>query len=338
MDLEDLMDSGEIFDLCNNISNNMMEETPIKNTYSCKVCGTSDLLFDDHSEVCNRCGAVSYKIDRSHEFNASGVPRCGTIVNKFITGFNVGTNISKLFNRQLSMIQRWNAIAYKEKMLFLVHRTLSEKGIELGLTRKIIDSAQILYKKVYELKTAKGKQKIHRGINKQSIIAASLYNGAKIDKVFLNYHEVAKKFNISEGDLTKGNKLFVKALNQENENKHIVHQIQNTKPIEIIRCYRKELNLENDVLFRKIEKICMKLESIDLMNDHQDQSIAASCVIYLHGKTFKHDQICKIFDISIATLNKTYKQILKFDRLLTDDKVYEAFKKHYLNLKNQLCL
>jgi transcription initiation factor TFIIIB Brf1 subunit/transcription initiation factor TFIIB len=180
------------------------------------------------------------------------------------------------------------AMSYKDKAQYEGFQQILSSTSSLGIPKKITDDAFKYYKKIFDSKNS------FRGINRDSIIAASIYISYRINNFPQTVDEIAKIFHLNNAATTKGCKQALEIINLlekniANEDKTVYCM---AKPSHFIARYCNKLEIRCE-LTMLCKFICLKLEYLELLQENTPQSIAAGVLFFV---------ICR-FNIGITKKN-----------------------------------
>ena len=169
----------------------------------------------------------------------------------------------------------------------------------------IIDDALRFYKKISEAKT-------YRGLNRDGIIAASIYISCRVNNYPRTAKEIADIFNLDNTSATKGCKNVMTIMNEiehnDNEEKIVLNK---TTPIAFIERYCSKLNI-NSELTKLCKFIALKIEKQNLIPENTPHSIAAGIIYFISqlcNLNISKNLINNISKISEVTINKCFKKL-----------------------------
>ena len=296
------------------------------------TCSNFVIGYDqDGIETCQSCGFIMINnSDISTEENETFVSGSNRMNNNNIEKASLGTNICG--SSYLSRINSWGIWMnnYKEKT-FLDLIDVIKTHCQNKIPKIIIDNTISCMKEINNIKHLTGNNKgnfvIIRGLNKKSLIAASVYYSSKLTNYPLTTIEISKLFNINTKDLTKGEKIFDKLVSKEFKKKTLISHKKEIK--QFVERYTKILN------FTKIQKnkcidICQNLIRIEQNLIKGSPSLQAIACIYLCSKYMEipitKKQIYESVSVySDTILNKVYKSIMKFQNILCDNDVTDEW-------------
>ncbi len=311
-----------------NISDNITNITNITNIISqinydlCMKCNESIYLNNEGFYVCGntKCGLIHKNIlDQSAEWryygaedNSSSDPtRCGMPVNPLLEESSYGCKVMCSGSTSYEMLKikrytEWQSMPYKEKSQYDEFQRITCMAQQGGIAKIIIDDAIRLHKRISE-------QQTFRGLNRDGIIAASIYISCR-----KNFHprtakEIANIFKLDATSATKGCKNAITIINnmEKDFEKNDKINLCNTTPGDFIVRFCSKLHI-NAELTKLCEFIAMLVEKQELIPENTPHSIAAG-IIYLVIQTFElrinKKDINKVSGISEVTINKCYKKL-----------------------------
>ena len=328
-DIWNLIDSLEIND----------EEERSDVIESCPSCNSSNLYTDksDGIIVCSECGLkIRDILDRSPDWNSINSSndhnsRCGCPTNFFFPQSSLGTKVSNGRFSRISILEKWSQMPYKERSRYEVLKYIETKCNKHNVSQPIIDNAKNLFNQLSKIKTItkdnKKKNLIIRGLNRKSIIAACVYNGANLQGRPRTPKEIAIIFGITEKQVTKGNRKFRDIMTKES----IVKNIKSTQSDEYIdrKEYISMLKLEAFQI-EIAKKIAINVKRLDIATDHQPASLAAGSVMLMANilnMNLSKKKISETFKISQVTIIKTFRKIFPYRKVLISNEATEKILK-----------
>ena len=305
----------------------------------CDHCKELLILGDEGFLVCKNslCGII-YKdiVDYSPEWRYYGgddnnnvdPTRCGLPINPLLIESSYGCKVicqNKCNTWEMKKIKRytdWQSMPYKEKSQYDEFQKISILAQNGGIPKIIIEDAFIYHKKISDIKT-------FRGLNRDGIIAATIYIACKINGYPRTAKEIANIFILDNSSATKGcknatiiiNDLEINELNNHKTNYCI------TTPDSFIERYCSKLGI-NSELTKLCKLIAIIIQKNDLIPENTPPSIAAGIIFYISN--ICNLNICKkkiniISEISEVTINKCYKKIENLNYDLIPKKIYEKY-------------
>lgn len=321
------MDDDNIWDVFDELSS---EEKPIKkDTSICSSCGSNDLVNDSSKGylVCRNCGVFdSIGFDNGLEKTSydddKEVSRCAGPTNFFLPKSSIGTTIGGVGNNRIKMLQKWSQMPYKERSLYEVIQKIESRCKKYNIPKSVIDNAKILYKNISETKyDDSNKTIIIRGINRESLIAACVYYGARMQKFPRTVKEVSDIFELKITQVTKGCRKFLDIM----ENNPIISNMISTNAVDFIERYAGKLKIKRNFIEQAIQ-ISNNINKLELISDHQPPSIAAGSIMIMsviNNLNLNKKMISEVFNISEVTISKTYNRIIKYKDILINDELVE---------------
>ena len=306
------------------------EKNNIIETNECKECssrlyyGEQDFLFCTNP----KCGIV-YKdfIDFGAEWRYYGADdnnntdptRCGMPINPLLVESSYGCKVqcsrsSSYEMRKIKRYTEWQSMPYKEKSKYDDFQIITLIAKNSGIPKIIIDDAIRYYDKLSDAKT-------FRGLNRDGILAASMYISFSINRNPRTSREIANIFQLDNTSATKGCKNAINILNDIESGMEAKDMTILTKstPCSFIDRYCSKLNVNQE-----LTKLCMfvakLVETQNLIPENTPHSIAAGIVYYISlscNLNINKNDIHQISQISEVTINKCCKKLEKYnDKLL----------------------
>ncbi len=175
---------GGITRCCENIENYMVCDAYTK----CRVCDQEINILNSNPEKCYEGGKNTSRIGMPTSELLPDSTQGSVIQNNFISNSNM---------RMISKLNQYQGIPYKTRSLLIVFNTISENCNRNGISKKIINESQGLYKII-------SNYKISRGSNRCGIIAACIFMACKNCGSARSSSEIAKVMNIEKKIVTKG--------------------------------------------------------------------------------------------------------------------------------------
>ena len=304
----------------------------------CKKCNSYLYLGDDNFLTCQnrKCGII-YKdnIDRGAEWRFYGADdknnldptRCGMPINPLLyeSSFSCKVLCQYKTSYEMHKIKRyseWQSMPYKEKSQYDDFQYISNISQNSGIPKMIIDDAIRFYKKISEAKT-------YRGLNRDGIIAASIYISCRVNNYPRTAKEIANIFNLDNTSATKGCKNVMTIMNEiehneDNEDKIVLNK---TTPISFIDRYCSKLNI-NIELTKLCKFIALKIEKNNYIPENTPHSIAAGIIYFvsqLCNLNISKSLINNISKISEVTINKCNKKLEHYKYDLIPNIILEKY-------------
>ena len=304
----------------------------------CEQCNSHLALTEERYLACTNtsCGLI-YKdtLDSSPEWRfygaddtASGDPtRCGMPINPLLEESSYGCRVlckgsTSYEMRKIRRYAEWQSMPYKEKSQYEEFRIITDMANIAGIPKLIVDDAMRYHKKISEART-------FRGLNRDGIIAASIYVSCRINGYPRTAKEIAVMFNLDNTSATKGCKNAVSIINDiehefEDNNKTLLTQ---TTPDSFIERYCSRLSM-NTELTKLCRFIALRIQKNQLIPENTPHSIAAGIIYFVSQmcslNISKHD-VNRITQISEVTINKCFKKLESLKHDLLPTKIVEKY-------------
>lgn len=291
----------------------------------CLACGASGMaIVDDGFPTCPNpsCGAVnSVVLDYGPEWSTFGredksgndMTRCGNPANPLLKESSAACKVMRMSRcsyemRKIDKSIEWMSMPHKEKTLWDEFQYITNIGRIAGITQKIIDDALIKHKEISE-------QQMFRGVNRDSIKAASIYIAYRQNGFPRTAAEIAQMFHLDKKNATKGCALAVSILNNIERNSDKQTELCRITPALIVERYCSYFAVEDDlVLLAKF--MAHKIECLGLIRDNTPQAVASGIVFYLgqrYALPFGKPDIIAKCHISDVTIAKCYKKMVLYE-------------------------
>ena len=214
---------------------------------------------------------------------------------------------------------------YREKAWYDEFERIKGMANINGIPKKIVDEALIYHKKISE-------QKTFRGLNRDGILAASIYISCRISNCPRTAKEIACIFNLDNTSATKGCKHAIGIVNQieknvENSDKTNFNQ---TLPIDFIERYCSRLNI-NKELTNVCKFVAHKVIRNNLIPENTPHAVASGIIYFITqccSVNITKKDIYDISAISEVTINKCYKKLNKLSPDLIPPIILDKYTKH----------
>ena len=186
----------------------------------------------------------------------------------------------------------------------------------------IIYEAIQFYKKISEAKT-------YRGLNRDGIIAASIYISCRVNNYPRTAKEIADIFNLDNTSATKGCKNVMTIMNEIEHNDDSEEKIilNKTTPLAFIERYCSKLNI-NMELTKLCKFVALKIEKQNLIPENTPHSIAAGIIYFISqicNLNISKSSINNISKISEVTINKCFKKLEMYKTELIPSVILEKY-------------
>ena len=305
---------------------------------SCDLCNSAVAYTQNKLLTCTnpKCGII-YKdvLDQAAEWRYYGADdsnmvdptRCGMPINPLLKESSYGCKVvcngrSSYEMRKIRRYTEWQSMPYKEKSQYDEFQHITIMAQNEGISKMIIDCALRYHKMISEHKT-------YRGLNRDGIIAASIYIACRVNGYSRTAKEIAKIFNLDTASATRGCKNAMSIINELDSTKINSDKIKyiDTKPVSFIERYCSKLNI-NKELTKLCEFIALMIEQRKLMPENTPHSVAAG-IIYFVVQEFKLNinkkSINNVSEISEVTITKCYKKMDKIKTQLIPPVMYKKY-------------
>ena len=288
----------------------------------CSRCGTVLVTTEEGFPGCPRpdCGIMCKQVvDQSAEWRYYGADdghgsdptRAGPPTNPLLPVSSIGCRVvlsgrATYEMRKIRRYTEWQAMPYKEKSQFEEFQKITALATASGIPKLIVDDATRYHKRISEYQT-------FRGVNRDGIIAASIYIAARINKYPRTAREIASIFNLDNASATRGCKNAMTIINDlerdvgESERTSLCL----TTPMAFIDRYCSRLGIEAE-LVQLCSFIALRIQAHNLIPENTPHSIAAGIVFFVAqicsldvGKKDVH----RISEISEVTINKCFRKL-----------------------------
>ena len=313
----------------------------------CDKCNTEDHIAEDTANgiiSCMKCGTfISEVFDVSPEWKSyvdgkNSSARCNAASNFFLPQSSLGTSIGGTNRSKIKLLHSWYAMPYKERILNNDLKEIQNICRQANILKCIEDDAKIFYKILSECKHVNGKNEgeyiIVRGIKRTSLKGACLYYACKRKGDTRSPKEIAKMFNIKYKNITKGCKTYKKLMKVQ----QIPYDSHVNNPEHFIKRYCKGLHITQDYV-SEIMRIIKNIEKLNLISAHTPPSIALGTIILvieLNNLDIDKTMIAEKFDMSPVTINKAYKKIKQYKKILINDELTDKIAKVINNDKTNI--
>ena len=287
----------------------------------CPACGTLTVINDEGFPTCPSpcCGIVCKDVlDTSAEWRFHGdesscgdQTRCGMPVNPLLHESSYGCRVlasssgakSSWQMRKVRRYTEWQSMPYREKSHYDDFQRIQVHAQNGGIPKVIVDDALRYHSRISRCRT-------FRGLNRDGIIAASVYLAARSNGFPRSTKEIATIFNLDNSSATRGCKNAMTILN-ELENDMALNEktvLGETVPVDFIDRYSSRVGL-SDELTKLARFIATRITQL-----------AQFAGIEISKKEVHH-----VSDISEVTINKCYRKLVD----MQDKLVPPAIKSRY---------
>lgn len=304
----------------------------------CDRCSSVVQIGDEGYLQCTniKCGILfKDSLDQSAEWryygandNQSSDPtRCGMPINPLLIESSYGCKLicngtSSYEMKKIRRYTEWQSMPYKEKSQYDEFERIKVMANNSGIPKFIIDDALFYHKKISEEKT-------FRALNRDGIIAASIYISGRINNFPRTAKEIAAVFNLDNTSATKGCKNAITILNKLEKNvvgneKTVLCE---TRPVSFIDRYCSKLNI-NSELTKVCKFIALCIEKKNLIPENTPHSVAAGIVYFVCqtcNLNISKKEVKSVSEISEVTINKCYKKLETLKTSLIPAKIIKKY-------------
>lgn len=286
----------------------------------CIDCGDSMFISDEGFNCCSSksCGKIfkeildygpEWRFYGADDTNNTDPTRCGLPVNPLLKESSFACEIicnsrSSYEMKKIKQYSKWNAMPYKEKSKYDDFQIICALASNSGIPKIITDDAIRYYDKISNIKT-------YRGVNRDGLLAASIYISCSVNNYPRTSKEIADIFKLDNTSATRGCKNALSILGDlENEDidKTVLH---NSTPSSFIHRYCSKLSINAE-----LTQLCLFIASIvektKLIPENTPHSISAGIVYFVCQKcnlNISKKTINTISKISEVTINKCFKKL-----------------------------
>ena len=306
----------------------------------CHCCESILMINDEGFLNCSNktCGIV-YKdiIDHSAEWRYYGADdsnicdptRAGPPINPLLKESSYSCKVlcsGGKTSYEMHKIRRytdWQSMPYKEKSQYDEFQLIINISQNAGIPKMIIDDAMKYHKKISEAKT-------FRGLNRDGIIAASIYVSCRVNNFPRTAKEIADIFNLDNTSATKGCKNALSIINDIdfNQKDNEVLTLNQSTPVTFIERFCTRLGI-NKELTNLSKFVAHKITNINLIPENTPHSIAGGIIYFISQNcnlNISKNEINSISKISEVTINKCYKKIEEYKYDLLPKIIIQKYK------------
>ena len=304
----------------------------------CKDC-KGDVEFNEDGFITCRnkkCGKIhsdftnknaEWRYFNGDESGGGDQTRCGMPINPLLRESSFGCKVlNGKYSQEMRKIRQyteWQSMPYKEKSLYDEFQHIMTLASNSGLPKIIIDGALLYYKKISEHKT-------YRGLNRDGIIAASVYIACRINSYPRTSHEIAMMFYLDNASATKGCKNAINIINEleSNMEQNEKTKLCMTRPISFIPRFCSRLKFPHE-LIKLCEFIAIRVEMSNMIPENTPNSIAAGIVffvVYHCNSGVSKIDISEVCEVSEVTINKCYKKLEQNKDILIPSLIKNKYK------------
>jgi transcription initiation factor TFIIB len=286
----------------------------------CTLCDSSEIILNNGQMICTDCGNINYDIiDTNPEWRYYGnddskfsdPTRVGLPTNDLLPESSLGSTISFRYGETYEMkkirnYHLWNAMPYKERSLYNVFDNIQVRAVNNGIPLCIIEEAKNLYKQISDVR-------IHRGSNRNGIIASCIYKACRLQGCPRSAKEIADMFKLNISHMTKGCKKFDEIINMNVcKNSNMSNNV--TKSSDFVQRFCSKLNIGTNIC-QICSYVCEKAEEYNLVSKCIPPSIAAGSIFLVCSLlkiNITKKEISQTCQISEVTISKCYKNLYTY--------------------------
>jgi transcription initiation factor TFIIB len=304
----------------------------------CDVCNDKLSFTDEGFLSCiNPKCSIIYKdmLDSSAEWRFYGADdsqsadptRCGMPINPLLKESSYGCKVlcgsaSSYEMRKIKRYTEWQSMPYKEKSHYDEFQRITNMAQKGGISKYIIDDAMIYHKKISD-------QRSFRGLNRDGIIAASIYISCRINNNPRTAKEIAIMFHLDNTSATKGCKNATSIINtlEKDLEGNEKTSFSETNPLTFISRFCSKLSMTKE-LIKLCEFIAIQIDKNNYIPENTPHSIAAGIVYFVSFVTntnITKKNIHDITEISEVTINKCYKKMYNIRSKIVPSVILEKY-------------
>lgn len=309
-----------------------------KSRETCDRCNFVVQVGDEGYLQCTnpKCG-ILFKdtLDQTAEWRYYGAndnqgsdpTRCGMPINPLLVESSFGCKLicggkSSYEMKKIRRYTEWQSMPYKEKSQYDEFERIKVMANNSGIPKFIIDDALFYHKKISEERT-------FRALNRDGIIAASIYISGRINNFPRTAKEIATVFNLDNTSATKGCKNAIIIINKLEKNvvgneKTVLCE---TRPVSFIERYCSKLNI-NDELTNVCKFIALCIEKKNLIPENTPHSVAAGVVYFvcqMCNLNITKKDVRIVSEISEVTINKCFKKLENLKSTIIPAKILQKY-------------
>ncbi|MCY0849573.1 transcription initiation factor IIB [Sulfuracidifex metallicus] len=280
----------------------------------CPECGEDTLINDPttNQRVCTSCGYVDEEqlIDTGPEWRAYtqrdrlnkeriGAPLSDSIHDRGLTTRLDVSSKNRYISMKLKRIHEKTRVSNSDKKLVTLLSILNDQSAKMGLPDYVKNTASTILRKLVATKAA-------NRIDKNTLVAASLYQACKINQIPRHHQEFKDKFSLERNE-------FWKAIKKVQSIKQISPDLKSKiKPNEYIPMVNTSLNLPQTVATKASQLVEKMYE--DGMSSGKGYLALSAAAVYLIStlmdKKKTQKEIADALNITEVTIRNRYKDIV----------------------------
>jgi transcription initiation factor TFIIB len=302
----------------------------------CDKCNAILKISEDKFSICtnDKCGKIFRSLIKTAEwrfYSGDGChadpSRSGMPINPLLEQSSYGCTLSNSKTYEMRKIKRyaeWQSMPYKEKAKYDCFEKIKALATNSNIPKIFIDKAMQIHDELADEKT-------FRGLNRDGIIAASMFISCKLNNFPRTAKELSVIFNLDSTSATKGckNAMFIlnkKEKDKKNEDKSIFNK---TEPHHFIDRFCSKLHMGAEEI--KIANfICLKIEKNNYIPENTPHAVAAGIIFFISdlcNLDITKQNINTASDISEVTINKCYRRILELEHKIVPPVILRKYRK-----------
>jgi len=232
----------------------------------------------------------------------------------------VCNNKSSYEMRKIRRYTEWQSMPYKEKSKYDDFQIITVLASKAGITKLIINDAIRYYDKI-------SNEKSYRGLNRDGLLAASIYISFSVNGNPRTSKEIATIFNLDNTSSTKGCKNALNILNDLEEDNVEKTCLQNTTPSSFINRYCSKLGMNYE-----LTQLCLFIASIveskRLVSENTPHSISTGIIYFVCQKcnlNLSKKVIHEFSQISEVTINKCFKKLECHEKMFLPEQIKKKY-------------
>jgi len=302
----------------------------------CKSCKSLLKITEEGFYCCSNraCGIIiKDTIDHSAEWRFYGADdhsgadpsRCGMPINPLLKESSFGCRIicnnrSTYEMRKIRRYTEWQSMPYKEKSKYEDFQIITNLASKGGVSKLIIQDAIRYYDRISNKKT-------YRGLNRDGLLAASIYISFSVNGNPRTPREIATVFHLDNTSATKGCKNALSILNDLEEDLEEKTCLNNSTPTSFINRYCSKLGM-NFELTQLCLFIASIVESRRLISENTPHSISTGILYFVCQKcnlNVSKKTIHEFSQISEVTINKCFKKLETHEKMFLPEQIKQKY-------------
>jgi transcription initiation factor TFIIIB Brf1 subunit/transcription initiation factor TFIIB len=307
-----------------------------KDGFDCDLCGDEgNVCIEKEERVCLTCGShYGFQINSTAEYRYHGgddrgpdPTRVGHPTNPLLPESSGGTRIlsspgDNQAARRLRKYHQWNIVPYKERTLQTMFEKIQILALQAGISTTIVKESEHLCAQVSHLR-------ICRGLRKDALLAACMFESLKRDGSPWRPADVANLFQIDVKLVTRGYKQLSGLLDEhlyisEAKDKSTRIEVEEDTPthstefqhyLEPALSKLQTPRYLHGKLIAFATDIGRKIDLLGICSETTPSSLAGSALLLAceHFElAYKAPEVATVCSISRATLQKCMKRIEKW--------------------------